>query len=160
MPAPYSSALRSLALGLLCGFLGGCGGGTKPGSADDIQAKIERIQGLRDPKALKDARDQIYAIGPAALPPLRDSILSIYDHSQVQLIAVASCFPEGGPILTMVLRRKDPSRRRQALYGISLMSRPPDVGGVLPLTKSPAASDREWALYALDENNDPSARSS
>lgn len=136
----------------------GCNGHSQAVSGG-IDRKIEEIQQLKDPKALADARQQIYALGPSVLPSLKTSIASIYDHNQTQLIAAASAFPDSEALLSTFLRTRDPLRRRQILNGISLMSRPPEAGGVLPLTYSRIASDREWALYALDENNDLDARS-
>ena len=142
-------------LGTLC--LAGCS--HQPSAQDmaaGIQVQVAKIEELRDPKALKEARQDLYAFGPAALRPLQEPILSVFDHAQPQLIAVYSAIPDEQtwPILLQVLHSKFPERRRQALYGLSLLPRPVRVNGVLILTKSTSASDREWALYALNQTKD------
>ncbi len=121
-----------------------------------VQAQVAKIEGLRDPKALRDARQDLYSFGPAAVKPLQDPILSVLDHAQPQLIAVYSAIPDelSWATLLRVLHSKFPERRRQALYGLSLLPRPARVNEVLALTKSKTASDREWALYALSQTKD------
>lgn len=127
----------------------------------EVEERIAKIATLHDPKALRDAREGLYAMGPPAIEPLSDPILSTFDQAQPQLIAALSAIPDprSDSILFGLLRSRYPDRRRQALHGLALRPLPPPNHLVLVrITRSKLASDREWALYALDRTQDLSTR--